>query len=90
MLDMLRAFTTGHSGGGTTLHANSLEDVPVRLDSLGALAGMESSALARLAQSAIDLIVHIDRRGSDRKLTMGRFELEGEWLAIREITLLDD
>ena len=90
VLDMLRAFTTGHSGGGTTLHANSLEDVPVRLDSLGALAGMEPSALARLAHSAIDLIVHIDRLGSDRKLTIGRFELDGEWLAIREITLLDD
>lgn len=60
VVDMLRAFTTGHSGGGSTIHANSLGDVAVRLDSLAALAGMSSSALARLAHAAIDLIVHID------------------------------
>lgn len=60
VVDMLRAFTTGHSGGGSTIHANSLGDVAVRLDSLAALAGMSSSALARLAHAAIDLVVHID------------------------------
>jgi hypothetical protein len=37
--DVLQAFHTGHPGGGATLHASSLEDVPTRLERLGALAG---------------------------------------------------
>lgn len=72
--DMLGALNTGHEGGACTVHANSLDDVPARLESLGALAGMSSEAVARQAVSAIGLIVHLRRVGGIRRVAaLGRF-----------------
>ena len=82
VVDMLRAFTTGHSGGGSTIHANSLEDVAVRLDSLGALAGIGSDAMARLATAAIDLVVHIGQADSRRHVEIGRVKVVGGVLEV--------
>jgi pilus assembly protein CpaF len=59
--DLLSALNTGHDGGAGTLHANSLADVPARLEALGALAGLGEHALARQAVSAIGLVVHVER-----------------------------
>jgi pilus assembly protein CpaF len=85
--DLLSALNTGHRGGAATLHANSLEDVPVRLDSLAALAGLTSEQLARQARSAIDLVIHISHTpGKKRGLHLGRFHLgEGDRLGITPI-----
>lgn len=86
--DLLSALNTGHRGGAATLHANSLEDVPVRLDSLAALAGLTSEQLARQAHSAFDLVIHVTaHHGSGRTLELGRFQLvEGDRLGIVPIT----
>ena len=86
--DLLSALNTGHRGGAATLHANSLEDVPVRLDSLAALAGLTSEQLARQAHSAFDLVIHVTaHQGSARTLELGRFVLrEGDRLGIIPIT----
>ncbi|MEV8214393.1 TadA family conjugal transfer-associated ATPase [Leifsonia sp. NPDC077715] len=65
--DMLGALNTGHDGGAGTLHANSLDDVPARLEALGALAGLDR-ALARQAVSAIGLVVHLERDGPARRV----------------------
>jgi len=74
--DLLRAFHTGHSGGATTVHARSLQEVPIRLESLAALAGMSSSQIARQAASAIDLLIHVEPGvRHTRRLTVGRFLL---------------
>jgi len=59
--ELLSALNTGHDGGAGTLHANSLDDVPARLEALGALAGLTPSALARQAVSAIDAVLHVER-----------------------------
>ena len=59
--ELMSALNTGHDGGAGTLHANSMTDVPARLEALGALAGMEAVALARQAVSAFDLVVHVHR-----------------------------
>jgi pilus assembly protein CpaF len=59
--EMLAALNTGHDGGAGTLHANSLEDVPARLEALGALAGMSPEAVARQAVSAIEVVLHLAR-----------------------------
>lgn len=64
--DVLSALNTGHEGGWATIHANSAEDVPARLVALGALAGMDESAVAAQAASALDAVVHIRRRGGLR------------------------
>jgi pilus assembly protein CpaF len=59
--ELLAALNTGHDGGAGTLHANGLQDVPARLEALGALAGLDDRPLARQVASAIGCILHVDR-----------------------------
>ncbi|WP_237657124.1 CpaF family protein [Agreia sp. COWG] len=76
--ELLSALNTGHDGGAGTLHANSLDDVPARLEALGSLAGMTPEAVARQTVSAIGLVLHLERRGARRQLdAVGRFGLDG-------------
>jgi pilus assembly protein CpaF len=62
--ELLTALNTGHDGGAGTLHANSLADVPARLEALGALAGMTAVAIARQSVSAIGAVLHLERVGA--------------------------
>jgi len=66
--ELLAALNTGHDGGAGTLHANSLADVPARLEALGALAGMSPDAVARQAVSALDVVLHVERAAGGRRL----------------------
>ena len=66
--ELLAALNTGHDGGAGTLHANSLADVPARLEALGALAGMTPDAVARQAVSAFDAVLHLERSPHGRRL----------------------
>ena len=66
--ELLGALNTGHDGGAGTLHANSLDDVPARLEALGALAGMSPAAVARQAVSAIGAVLHVERTHGVRRL----------------------
>lgn len=76
--ELLAALNTGHDGGAGTLHANSLADVPARLEALGALAGMTPEAVARQAVSALDAVLHVERGATGRRLTaIGRLDLDG-------------
>ena len=75
--ELLAALNTGHDGGAGTLHANSIADVPARLEALGALAGMSATAIARQAVSAIGTVLHVERHDSGRVLAQtGRFVLD--------------
>jgi len=77
--DLLAALNTGHDGGAGTLHANSLLDVPARLEALGALAGLDDQALARQAVSAIGMVIHLERSGGQRRLGgFGRLRLDAD------------
>jgi pilus assembly protein CpaF len=79
IVDVLQAFHTGHRGGATTVHAHSVLEVPVRLDALGALAGMKPGQLARQAVGALDLVVHVDKTSSDtRVLSFGRLRVNSK------------
>src|SRR5690606_20847069 len=76
--ELLAALNTGHDGGAGTLHANSLSDVPARLEALGALAGMGPDAVARQAVSAIGSVLHLVRDAKGRRLeSIGRLVLDG-------------
>lgn len=66
--EVLTALNTGHEGGWATIHANSAADVPARLTALGALAGMGEAVVAAQAASALDAVVHIERRNGVRVL----------------------
>lgn len=76
--ELLSALNTGHDGGAGTLHANSLADVPTRLEALAALVGWSPEALARQAVSAFDAILHVERLrdGSRRLAEWGTFRLD--------------
>jgi len=77
--ELLSALNTGHDGGAGTVHANGLNDVPARLEALGALAGLDDRALARQVVSAIQWVVHVgrDSDGSRRVKQVGRPALSG-------------
>ncbi|WP_336660544.1 CpaF family protein [Leucobacter sp. USHLN153] len=78
---LLAALNTGHDGGAGTLHASRLEEVPARLEALGALAGMSPEALARQAVTALHLVVHLSRgpRGPSMR-AVGELDLDGDRL----------
>jgi pilus assembly protein CpaF len=77
--ELLSALNTGHDGGAGTLHANSLEDVPARLEALAASAGLGPDALARQAVSAFHAIAHVERTPTGRRLgALGRLVLDAD------------
>lgn len=53
VVDLLAALNTGHEGGAGTVHANSPDEVPARLEALGALGGLDRSALHSQLAAAV-------------------------------------
>ncbi|NED95755.1 TadA family conjugal transfer-associated ATPase [Phytoactinopolyspora alkaliphila] len=69
LVDLLAALNTGHEGGCGTLHANSAQDVPARLEALGIAAGLGREAVHAQAGAALDVLVHLVRtRAGHRRL----------------------
>ena len=66
IVDLLLALNTGHDGGATTVHANGVHEVPARLEALGALADLPRAALHSQMAAALDVVIHLDRRGGRR------------------------
>lgn len=66
--ELLGALNTGHDGGGGTVHANTAEDLVVRMEALGALAGMSREAVHAQLGSAIEVVLHVARRADGRRL----------------------
>jgi pilus assembly protein CpaF len=60
------------------VHANSLADVPARLEALGSLAGMSVDAVARQSFSAFDAVLHVERDAAGRRrlAALGAFALD--------------
>jgi pilus assembly protein CpaF len=83
LVPMLQALNTGHKGSASTLHANSIEDVPNRLLAIARMAGLDSWVLGHLAHSAIDLLIQLSPRGRCRVESIGRFSKNRQgWLAV--------
>ncbi len=61
--ELLAALNTGHEGGCGTVHANAAPDVVSRMEALGALAGMTPAAVHAQLASAIQVVLHMARRG---------------------------
>ena len=69
-IDMLAAMNTGHDGSISTGHANSAEDMLLRLETM-ALMGLEIPLVAvrRQIASAVDVVIHVSRlRDRTRKV----------------------
>ena len=69
-LDMLQAMNTGHDGSLSTGHANSAEDMLLRLEAMVLMgSALPVSAIRRQISTGIDIIVHLDRdRGGNRRV----------------------
>ncbi len=61
--DMINAMLTGHDGSLSTGHADSVEDMLLRLEMMVASAGdrLPLSAIRRRIASALDIVVHLGR-----------------------------
>lgn len=67
VVDMLAALNTGHAGGCGTLHANSVGDVPARIEALAAAAGLPRAAAHSQLAAALDAVVHLSRGRDGRR-----------------------
>ena len=92
-LDLIKAWNTGHSGGLTTIHANSCELALQRIESL--IAEVSVNIPRELISQTVNVIVQVKRQGarrfvSDIKRLCGleaqtyRFECPGGEHAIRK------
>ncbi|MDT4997514.1 MAG: pilus assembly protein CpaF [Pseudonocardiales bacterium] len=82
MVDLLVALNTGHDGGAATMHANSAADVPARVAALGMLGGLRSDAVVALVASALDVVVHLRRERTGRRVVdeLALLERDGDRL----------
>jgi pilus assembly protein CpaF len=82
LVPMLQALNTGHRGA-TTLHANSLEQVPERLLSIAAQQQINEATLSRLVASAFDWVIALTTEQGIRKISgIGKFETNSDKLLV--------
>ncbi len=92
LCDMLNALNTGHEGGCGTVHANSVADVPARLEALAALGGLGREACHAQLASALRVAVHVRRRpdGSRGVAEVGLFSRGSDgWVGIEPAVSFD-
>ncbi|KQU28099.1 MULTISPECIES: TadA family conjugal transfer-associated ATPase [unclassified Rhodococcus (in: high G+C Gram-positive bacteria)] len=68
VVDLLTALNTGHDGGAGTVHANSPDEVPARLEALAALGGMDRAALHSQFAAAVQVVLHTARTPSGKRV----------------------
>lgn len=61
VVSLLSALNTGHEAGAGTLHANSAQDVPARVESLACAAGLDRAAAHSQLAATGALVVHLAR-----------------------------
>ncbi len=82
LIPMLQALNTGHRGA-TTLHANSLEQVPERLISIASQQGLGAKSLALMVASAFDYVIALSASDGQRRVSgIGKFEVTGNKLTV--------
>lgn len=68
VVDLLSALNTGHDGGAGTVHANSVTEVPARMEALAALGGMDRAALHSQLAAAVQVVFGLTRGGDGRRM----------------------
>lgn len=91
LVPMLQALNTGHRGSATTIHANSLADVPNRILAIGRTAGLDAWVISELAHSAIRAVIQLGFvEGRRQILEVGRLvKTKQGWLQASEWCLDD-
>lgn len=68
IMDLLGALNTGHQGGGGTIHANTLQELPARIQALGVLAHVDDTAIMRQFAAAIHVVVALQTHQQQRRI----------------------
>jgi len=78
VVELLEALNTGHDGGCGTIHANSPQDVPARVEALAVAAGLGRAAVHSQLAAGVRAVVHLvrDRGGQRRVGSIGVVERE--------------
>jgi pilus assembly protein CpaF len=66
--DLLAALNTGHDGGAGTVHANSVREVPARMEALAAAGGLPRDALHSQLAAAVQVVLHMRRLASGARV----------------------
>ena len=87
IVELLAALNTGHAGGGATVHANGISDIPARLEALGALGGLGRDALTAQAVAGLDIAIQLDRdpEGRRRMIELGLVSRDDNGLIMRPV-----
>jgi pilus assembly protein CpaF len=89
VVDLLAALNTGHEGGCGTVHANTVEHVPARLEALAATAGLSRDALHSQLAAAVQAVVHLVRgRDGQRRVAVIATLLREETGQVRVVPAL--
>jgi len=94
VVDLLAALNTGHEGGCGTIHANSVTDVPARIEALALAAGLPRDAVHSQVGSALALLLHL-ARGPDgvrrlREIGVPRQDDDGLVRVVRAVAFAPD
>jgi pilus assembly protein CpaF len=68
--DLVQAMSTGHDGSMGTVHANGPEEALWRVETLALTAdrNLPADAVRQMLRSAIDLVIHLERRDGARRV----------------------
>jgi pilus assembly protein CpaF len=66
--ELLAALNTGHDGGAGTVHANSAEEVPARMEALASTGGLTRAALHSQLAAAVQVVLHMRRLPTGRRV----------------------
>jgi pilus assembly protein CpaF len=66
--ELFQSMNTGHSGSMCTIHANSIWDIPARLEALGSSSDIGIHSITKQAISAIDYVFQMKRIKKNRIL----------------------
>ncbi len=78
VIDWLSALNTGHTGSAGTIHANSIQEVIIRFESLGLMAGLSKEAIHSQLRTSFDYVIHIERQsdGQRQVKAIGEFQTD--------------
>jgi pilus assembly protein CpaF len=69
VVDLLAALNTGHEGGCGTVHANSPQALPARLEALGTAAGLPRDAVHSQVVAGVNVVIHVSRVAGCRRVS---------------------
>lgn len=81
-LDLLDAWSTGHSGGISTIHANDAKQALDRVEGLVTRHPYAPKDIKSVIYNAIDLIVNIRKTGTSRKIEEIMFRVDREFVYV--------